>query len=159
MGKCDRIGGLIWLLLGTFISILAFRYKVGNLNNPGAGFIPFYLGILLGISGLILHITTYSFDLKTSNNNHQDTLISETEIRKKLKVPLLSVLITFAYIVLLNSAGFLLTSFIFLFVLFKLSHPAKWFLPLLLSVSTVILTYVVFSVWLQSQFPRGILSF
>jgi putative tricarboxylic transport membrane protein len=67
--------------------------------------------------------------------------------------------ILFGYIVLLEPLGFLLTTFLCLLPLFKLSEPERWVRPLVLSCSIAILSYLVFSVWLQCQLPKGLLRF
>jgi hypothetical protein len=55
--------------------------------------------------------------------------------------------------------GFLLATFFFLFALFKFVEPKKWLMPFSLSLTSVILSHLVFNVWLRCQFPRGILRF
>ena len=43
-------------------------------------------------------------------------------------------------------------------VLDKLPQQKKWLLPVVLSVTTVIFCYLLFSVWLKCQLPEGILN-
>jgi len=60
---------------------------------------------------------------------------------------------------LMEPLGFLPTSFLFLFLLFKITKPGSWLEPFILSGATAVATYYVFSVWLRVPFPRGMLAF
>ena len=78
---------------------------------------------------------------------------------KRFLNPLLTVAILLGYILLLEPLGFLLTTFVCLLFLFKLSEPRRWVMPTILSACTATLSYLIFSVWLQSQLPKGLLKF
>jgi putative tricarboxylic transport membrane protein len=149
--------GLIWLLLGAGFCAGSFKLKIGTLQNPGAGFIPFLVGTLLIGFGLIMFLSTRWGPWARSER--KETGNSGTRSFKDFFIPSATLLILLGYVLLLESLGFLLSSVIFLFLLFKISDPRKWLLPIALSVTTVIISYLLFSVWLKGQFPRGILGF
>ena len=154
MKKYGRLGSLIWVVLGVGLCIGSIRLKLGGIHNPGPGFLPFLTGMLLGIFGLILAFSGSSKDPREDEVEIKDTL-SMKNLKKNLK-PLSTLLILFAYILLIEPLGFLLASFLFLFSLFKLSEPRKWLKPLVISLCAVILSYLIIYVWLRCQFPRGI---
>ena len=149
--------GLIWLLLGAGFCAGSFKLKIGTLQNPGAGFVPFLVGILLIGFGLIMFLSTRWGPWARSER--KETKNSGTRSFKDFFIPSVTLLILLGYVLLLESLGFLLSSVIFLFLLFKISDPRKWLLPIALSVTTVIISYLLFSVWLKGQFPQGILGF
>jgi putative tricarboxylic transport membrane protein len=151
------MGGFVWLVLGACFCIGSFKLKIGGLHNPGAGFIPFLVGSLLITLGLIMGVSNL-FRPRTRMEERGGRK-SGRENLKNLFVPFLTLLILVGYVILLEPLGFLLSTFIFLFLLFKISAPHTWLLPIGLSMSTVIVSYLLFSVWLQSQFPKGILGF
>jgi putative tricarboxylic transport membrane protein len=158
MKKHDQVGGFVWLLLGVGLCLGSFKLKIGGFHNPGAGFIPFWAGVLLGIFGGVLMIS--------SSLKNRGKVEEEQGKKKRVKgdwknflIPILILFILFTYVLLLEPLGFLPATFLFLFALFKISEPKKWVMPLLVSLSTVILSYLLFSVWLQCQFPKGILKF
>ena len=158
MKKYLLADGLIWVLLGIVICVGSITLKLGDFHTPGAGFLPFFAGVLLGIFGLILMLSTLLSLTreKKSKEDHKDPV--KRPWRSFLN-PSLTVVILFGYILLLEPLGFLLTTFICLLLLFKLSEPRKWVTPVVLSGSTAILSYLVFSVWLQCQLPKGLLKF
>ena len=158
MKKCGRLDGLVWVVLGILMCIGAIKLKLGTFRTPGPGFLPFLSGALLGIFGLILTFPT-TFAKLGERKEAKSEEPSVVWNWKKLINPFLVLLILFVYILLLEPLGFVFTTFICMLFLFKLSEPRKWLKPLILSVSTSILSYLVFSVWLQCQFPRGPIKF
>lgn len=152
MKKIDRFGGVFWLIFGIFICIISFRLGIGNFHKPAAGFTPLLAGIILIVSGLILILSTFS---RQFLDEKMDGIIGKEGRRD----PLLALSALFGYVFLLESIGFIITSFIFLVFLFKIKNPKRWGVPLFLAISTVVVSYLVFSVWLKLQFPKGILKF
>ncbi len=158
MKKNVRIDGLVWVVLGVLMCIGAIKLKLGSFGTPGPGFLPFLSGVLLGIFGLILSFPTPFARLgeKREAKNEEPSVAWNWN---KLINPFLALIILFIYILLLEFLGFIFTTFICMLLLFKLSEPKKWLKPLILSASTSILSYLVFSVWLQCQFPKGPIKF
>jgi hypothetical protein len=158
MKKYLLADGLIWVLLGIGMCLGSIKLKLGDFHTPGAGFLPFFAGALLAIFGLILLLSTLFSQAREEKNagNRKGLTVQH---RKNFLNPLLTVVILLGYILLLEPFGFLLTTFVCLLLLFKLSEPRRWATPLILSSSTAILSYLVFSVWLQCQLPKGLLKF
>jgi len=158
MKKFGRLDGLVWLVLGILICVDAIKLKLGDFNTPGPGFLPFLSGVLLGIFGLILFFPTTFARLGKAEEAEPEEPPAVWNWGKLIN-PFLTLLILFVYILLLEPLGFILTTFICMLLWFKLSEPKRWLKPLILSVSTSILSYLLFSVWLRCQFPRGLIKF
>jgi hypothetical protein len=60
-----------------------------------------------------------------------------------------------AYAFLLSRLGFPITTFLFTLVLFKFAESYRWVPAVLGALVTALVTYFVFGVWLQCQFPAG----
>ena len=73
--------------------------------------------------------------------------------RQNRKTLLWGFLIFLGYILVFERIGFPLSSFIFFFLLFKLTAPQKWLMPSVLSAGAVMVSYLVFSVWLKIPLP------
>ncbi len=146
-----QIEGLIWAGLGLGLCIASFRLGLGTLQSPGTGFASFLGGGLLGMFGLIL--TAYSRLEKSSSPEAGGVFSAE-----RLKQPLLALLILFSYPLLLKVLGFILSTFLFLFFLFKAMEPRKWFRLVVISFIGSLACYLVFQVWLRVSFPKGILG-
>jgi putative tricarboxylic transport membrane protein len=152
MRKIDRFGGMFWLGLGIVISALSSRLGLGNLHKPGPGFAPLLAGAILTLLGLILTLSTYS-------KQFVDEKTISILVKKGRKDSFLALSALLGYILLLEPLGFLTTTFIFLVVLFKIKEKKRWVIPLVLSLSTVVVSYLIFSVWLRLEFPKGPLGF
>jgi putative tricarboxylic transport membrane protein len=151
----ERIGGFIWLLLGIGVCVGAAKMRMGNLHKPGPGFMPFLAGALLGLFGLILLLSTIS-----RGGGEEKPTTSENEGRgKNWKMFFLCVLALFGYAFLIEPLGFYTTTGVFLFALFKLANHQKWVMPLISAGVTVVLSYLIFTVWLNTQFPGGVTGF
>jgi biotin transporter BioY len=61
-----------------------------------------------------------------------------------------------SYGLLLNTLGYILTTFLVMWGLFYHRDRSGWISSGLASLISVGLTYLVFQVWLRCQFPRGI---
>jgi putative tricarboxylic transport membrane protein len=158
MKKHDRTGGLVWFVLGICICIGSIQLRLGSFHTPGPGFLPFLSGGALGIFGLILLFsTTFPKPRGEEKVKSEKSLVKWNW--KKFLNPILILLVLLVYILLLEPIGFLLTTFICLLFLFKLSEPGKWVMPITLSFFVTTLSYLIFSVWLQCQFPKGLIRF
>jgi len=153
MKKKDRIEGLIWMILAVSVCIGSFKLDLGTFQKPGPGFMPFLAGSVLGLFSLILILSTF-----LDQFNREDTRAIKFFSKKKWKNFVLPLLSLFGYVLLLDVLGFIFTTFLFLLFLFKITDPRRWFWPLVLTGSTVSISYLVFSLWLKCQFPKGIIT-
>jgi putative tricarboxylic transport membrane protein len=153
MKTIDRFGGVLWLILGIFISIMSLNIGIGDLHKPKAGFTSLVAGVMLSVLGLILILNTF---LRKFNDEKMRVVL----VKEGIKDPLLALSALIGYVCLLEYLGFLITNFIFMMFLFKIKDTHKnWITPLILTISTVVVSYLVFTVWLGVQFPIGLLEF
>ena len=54
MERLDRLSGVFWLIISMAVCIHAVGLGLGDLRNPGVGFLFFWSGVILGILSLIL---------------------------------------------------------------------------------------------------------
>ena len=153
MARFDRIFSFIWIALGVFQCAESYSLGLGSVMEPGTGFMPFVMGlVMIGIAIALF-------------------LESSIEIRKKLtvKVSLWSevhwkrvvyiTIIMVAYAVLLPKLGYLLDTFVTMVFLLKSGEPVKWPTAIFVGAMTAGFSYVLFGLWLNVSFPRGLLSF
>jgi len=155
MGKYDRIGSFLWLGLGAALCIGSIQIRLGSFHRPGPGFMPFLSGSSMMLFGAILMAST----LRRANSERGETKNEKLWTKENWMGFSLTLLALFGYALLMDSLGFYTTTFLFLFFLFKLTEPKKWLMPLFLAGASAVLSYLIFSVWLMSQFPGGVLGF
>jgi putative tricarboxylic transport membrane protein len=150
----DFISGFMWLVLGIGLCIGSIELNLGGLRHPGPGLLPFLSGAVLVLLGLVLMFSSIS-----KGTEEEEVKVDEISLKGSWKKIFFTILALLGYIVLFEYLGFFFTTFFFLFFLFKFTESKKWLMPLVLSLFTVILSYLIFSVWLRCQFPRGIFNF
>lgn len=156
MKKHEIAGGFLWLILGIGFCIGSLRMGLGNLHKPGPGFMPFWAGAFLGLSGIALSVAKM---LNGRNKKKEEITHGGAGEKINYEILLSTLAALFCYALLLQPVGFYTTTTLFLFFLFKLSAPKKWIMPLVSTIITVVLSYVIFSLLLNIQFPSGITGF
>jgi putative tricarboxylic transport membrane protein len=151
MKKNDLIPGVIWLGLGMAVAVIAYNLKLGTLRNPGPGLMPFFLGIILSICSLPIIVRSFLI-IKRKKKQGDEGMWSGVEFRKLIFV-LTSLL---GYTMLLEKIGFVLTTFLLLLSLFKTINSQKWSWVLIQSGLTVLITFLIFSVFLKVELPWGL---
>lgn len=150
MRRYDQVWGVLWIILGLSLCFGSIRLGLGNLSQPGPGFMPFLSGVFLALLAAPLMFS------RTRNATSQERKIWAKGNWKNFFLPLFILL---GYASVLERVGFLIAAFVFLFLLFKFTAPEKLLVPFILAFCTVVLSYLVFSVWLNCQLPKGILGF
>jgi len=148
MKKYDLITSIIWMGLGITVAIGSYRLKLGSLGNPGAGLMPFLLGISLSLSSSPILIRS----LMTKDKERHESIWSGIEFKKLILVPASLI----GYAMILEKAGFVVTTFLLLFVLFKIIGSRKWSFALITSALVVLLSYLLFVTLLKVEMPLGI---
>ena len=147
----DQRSSLFWLLLSISIFIESLRLGIGTPGNPGMGFMSFGASGLLGILSIALFV---------QSSSRKEKAEAEPLFSGKLWKRALFVLISLAlYSRLLPVAGFLISTFLLMTLLFWILERKKVWWVFVLSTFATGITYYVFSVALNCQFPSGLFGF
>jgi putative tricarboxylic transport membrane protein len=151
MRHIDQFSSLFWLLLGIGIAISSLRYGLGTFHEPGPGFTTFFAGSILSFLSLLLFL--FSFKNRAAGDRLRE-LWAGLETGKVFY----AVLLLGVYTLLLRPVGFLIATFLLLFLLFRIKATYRLWTIFLLSFLVTAGAYLVFEVWLQVQLPKGILG-
>jgi len=151
MRNTDRSSSLFWLVVGIGIAISSLKYGFGTLHEPGPGFITFFAGTILIILSLALFLSSF-WDHKDRIGFHN--LWAGLEPGKVLYV----IVLLIAYTFLLKPMGFLISTFILLFLLFRVKGTYRFKTIFLISFLVTVGSYIIFEIWLKAQLPKGILG-
>jgi len=139
----DLTSALFWLAFAIFFSIESLtQLKLGTLHQPGPGFFPFWAGVVLGLLSLIL--------LLNSLRNQERLSLSGLKSWKLLLVA--GALL--AYLLLLETLGFVTITFLFLFILLRLEYKG-WVFSAVSALLGALASYAIFQLWLKTQLPTG----
>ncbi len=149
VGKSE---GFTWIAIGIAISIISWQAVVGNLHEPGPGFVGFVAGLFCIVVGLIMVLPLILSKTSSSYNAGDYTPF------RVPKWPRLAytVALLVAYGLLLDWLGYVVTTFFVMWGLFYDRENSTWYYSGFASLACVAVTYLVFDVWLRCQFPRGI---
>jgi putative tricarboxylic transport membrane protein len=139
----EVIGGLFWAVVGVFFAYGAVRLKLGTLRNPGPGFIP------LGMALLLIFLSLFTLTKGLIRPAGQAAAIP-------WKRPALVIGSIVIYGFLLSVIGFLPSTFILMVILFNLLitiKMRKWLYVILCAAATALCSWLVFSVFLRVPFP------
>jgi hypothetical protein len=148
------IEGPIWVALGVAISLLSYRTGIGSFSEPGAGFVAFGSGIFMIVIGSIRSIARGGTSGQKAGEPGEPSLRKTTGRPSYRRVYTLVLLVLYA--LLLNSVGYVITTFLVMFGLFFDPEKRRFAAPLFASLASVAVTYTLFEIWLKTQLPRGL---
>jgi putative tricarboxylic transport membrane protein len=146
----DRYTSILWCLFGLYLAYEGYSLKLGTLKDPKSGFLIFGAGMVLAALSVILFLQTL---FPSGAQKGEKALWEGIEWRKGMKM--MAALL--AYALVFKSLGFIVSTFFLLLFLFKGIEPQRWRTALLLAAGTMTVCYAVFGVFLELQFPAGIL--
>lgn len=146
----ESIASLILCSLGIVIAAQSFRLRLGMLTEPGPGFFPFWSGVILGFLALLTF-------LKRSLGKPAQA--PPWNLRERWGQLTLVVGVLLAYSVSLEPAGFILSTFLLLIVLFKVMGAGRLVFLVGGSGAISVVVYSVFKFWLGVQLPKGPIDF
>jgi len=152
MKMADQWSGVFLFILAALIFWASASLPYGSIRNPGSGFYPLWLGVILGgmAIGLILQ-TTWQ---KEGARVLRDILMEKIRWGKILLV-LISLIL---YAFLLDTVGFLFLTFLLLAFLLRAIETQSWKVVIGWAVLGASASYLVFEVWMKLRLPRGILG-
>lgn len=154
--KSGKIGGsLFWLLFSIVISREAFLLPMGQMRDPGAGFFPLLIGLLTGLLAVIALVQA----LRTKREQRDGSQASRPEEPFRWWNLVIIVAALGAYALTLQTIGFMVNTFLFMFLLVKVIEPQSWAKSLIAALITAVVSELFFNVLLQAQIPKGILGF
>ena len=143
----DLVSGLFWLAVAIVAAVHGLSsLQLGSLNRPGPGFFPFWGGVVLALLSVVLIVSSFRQAPVTSR------------VRPESWKPVVVVGALLAYLLLLESLGFVTVTFLFLLLLFRLERRG-WALSAVSAVIGAFASYVLFQVWLKTHLPTGPFGF
>lgn len=141
--KFDRVASILFLAVGVLFIIGSKQLTSSSYGSVvGPDIFPFILGIILVLLSIRLFYETYM-----AKANHQK--------KEKLEYkPFLIIFVaTLIYILTLESVGYVITTFVFLFVCFQTMERSKWVNSLIISALFSGIVYYLFVEVLKGTLP------
>ncbi len=151
MTNPDQSSSLFWFVIGIGVVLGSLKYGFGSFHQPGPGFITFFAGTILAFLSVALFFS--SFRDRGSRGGFRE-LWAGLETGKVLYV----IFLLMVYTVVLKTAGFLISTFVLLFFLFRVKGTYRLRTILFMSFLVTAGCYIVFELWLKAQLPKGVLG-
>lgn len=144
----ERIVNTCLFLLSVFyLTYSQTHYKLGTVRMPKEGFLPLILGI--GMTGLSAWLMIQSY---MGRGDAKEVKLSFSWLRFGALIA-----VSLIYALTLQSIGYLIGTFVFLLLIFKIAGVPGWVKPAVISLVCAIVFYLVFKKALGVMLPSGIL--
>jgi len=141
--KFDRIASVAFLVVGLLFIIGSKHLASSSYGSVvGPDIFPFILGIILVLLSIRLFYETF-----TSGGDQ------ETKEHLQYKPFLIILVSTLVYILTLESVGYVITTFLFLFVCFQTMERSRWISSLIISACFSGIVYFLFVEVLKGTLP------
>ena len=152
MRRADQITGIITLIFSAAVIDGSRRMPPSNTFGPGAGFMPFWLGVFMAIFSILLIVNATRQPVKSGGGFPFPT-----------GRPALSILGAVgglsAFFLLLEPLGFLLSTALLTAFILRVVESERWPTTVVVSVANAIGLYIVFQVLLGAGLPKNFLGF
>jgi putative tricarboxylic transport membrane protein len=149
--RADTATAIIALAVAAFITAEGRTLGIGSTNDPGSGFILFWVGLAMAALSLALLVQSLRPSAEAT------TLGAPFAVGRWGKVIYVVVLLV-AYTYVLDEIGFIIATFALLVLLFKTVEPQSWLVSLTGSALATGAAWLVFVAWLGTQLPAGLLG-
>lgn len=153
MKKADVITGIVLLVLSGSVIWGAWQMPQSATFGPGAGFLPFWVGVILAVLAVLLLVSAW-----TRKATQQDTTSPFPEAKPLIAITgVLGGLA--AYIFLIEVLGFLADTFLYVAFLLGIVERERWQVTLAVAVLTTASLYIVFQILLGISLPSNRFGF
>jgi hypothetical protein len=150
MRQREITSSLFWLIVGLILTVWSATYPLGHLAQPGTGFLPLGLGLLLVIFSTVLLVRAFR---RTASGEENAPLLPTRWVSV-----VLTVIVLIAAVFLFEKLGYLLSFFGLALALPLLAGDITLKRSLLFALLSAAGIYIVF-VWLLKQpLPTGVLG-
>jgi len=145
----ERVGSLLFLAVGIYGLVFSTELSFGNWTLPGPRTFPFGLSVILVVSGVLWFIQG------GGKGGAAAVPANWREMTRKEATTLKIVGTTAAFILLLEPLGYIVTSALYLFLLFLWVSRYKMWIAMGLAIATGLGSWYFFEKVLTVQFPQG----
>jgi putative tricarboxylic transport membrane protein len=147
MKKAYILAHAFWIVFSCAAAAESWRLGFGSFVRPGVGFVPFLAALVLGGLAVAALVQT----IRDTSGTVAGGLFDIKDLRRVLWV----IVVLAAYALAWDVVGFLASTLLLLFFLFRCVEPLRWRTVLIASVLTLTMTYILFSTLLGTRLPPG----
>lgn len=151
--SAERVSALFWLTVGLISVYGSIHLGFGTLREPGSGFLSFLAGCFICLMAIIVYFQPFF------SGERPPVKISALWQGLRWHRPITIAFLTLGYILALERIGFLLSGFLLLFIILKGVENLSWRKAILIPLSTLGVSDLLFHFILKATLPKGIFGF
>lgn len=161
MGRAEKVSSIVLVAFGLFVAFYSRQYlKLGKMITPGAGFLPYWIGIALAVLGAIWFLNTRFSRSGSVAGGEERVAVNAAAEREALRGRILSrflpgVLLVILYAWLFEKAGYLVSTALFMIGWQKVVEKEGWRKTAVIAVLSAGCMYTLFSYLLKVYLPTG----
>lgn len=139
-----------FIILVAGIVVVYSSIKLGaswTSDGPGAGYFPFYIGLMLCVSGA----ATLLKELFGKNKN-TDSFVDQAQLKRVLSVLLPAVI----YVMAIHFSGIYVASTIYIALFMVILGKYSWLKSVFAALAVIVVFFFMFEVWFQVPLYKGI---
>jgi len=152
MKKGDRVFSIICMGLSLWLILESRRFDYLSKFGPGPGFLPFWLGIILGLIALFAFVNTFRWKRKYEGDEPR---LPGWGSLKRVGIIML---IMAGFALFVNSLGFILTMFFFVTILLFVLEGVGFLKSLFYGLTFSASVFLIFRYWMELDLPKGLLG-
>jgi len=147
-----------FLAFAVAYSLFAFGLPFMALGRIGPGFFPQILGVTLIVISAYSLVQDFREPARESSDDASEDASGDASGGYGRAVVLV-ILVTVAFVVMLNVVGALVAMVLFMFAVLYLLNREGMVMNVVLSVLLPVSVYLMFDVWLNTTLPQGMFTF
>jgi len=161
MVRAEKVSSLALIVFGLFVAYYSRQYlKLGIMITPGAGFLPYWIGIALAVLGALWFLETFLARTGSGAGGEGSIAGDAAAEVEALRGRVLSkflpgVLLVILYAWLFEKAGYIVSTALFMVGWQKVVEKEGWRKTAVIAVLSAGCMYVLFSYLLKVYLPTG----
>jgi hypothetical protein len=161
--RAEKISSVVLIGFGLFVAYYSRQYlKLGKMITPGAGFLPYWIGIALAVLGVIWFLNTLLARTGSGTGGEGieagdgDPEAEREALRGRILWKFLpGVLLIILYAWLFEKAGYIVSTALFMVGWQKVVEREGWLKTAVISALSAAFMYILFSYLLKVFLPTG----
>ena len=137
------------ILLAFGIVVAYGSYQLGSgwtTDGPGAGYFPFYVGLLICVAGIGVFVQTL-----LARSKSEDAFVDREQLRRVLSVFIPAVI----YVGAVQVFGLYVATAVYITLFMVILGKYKWLKSVIISLSVIVLFFLMFEVWFKVPLYKG----
>ncbi len=161
LNRAEKASSVVLVAFGAFIAWYSWHYlKLGMMIMPGAGFLPFCIGMILAVLGAAWYARTLlapAAPRKALETGEAGGAAAGAESARSVILSRLlpGVLLVVLYAWLFEKAGYIVSTVLFMVGWQKLVEREEWVKTAIVAVTSAAFMYVLFARLLRVSLPSG----